>query len=156
MKIRPLLALASLSLISLVHAEAPVEVSGATFVTIEQAKQLFDEGAVFIDVRDRDAWKTGHIDGALNLDLEADEFSVLSLSKDLDRSTPIVFYTSSPLTVNGAVASYVASQWGYSHVYYFRDGYYAWLGQDYPAELPLGGRLGQGSSSLSGDMVVTR
>lgn len=144
-------ALAGTSTLS--HAEAPHNIEGVVSVSIQHAKQLFDSGAVFVDVRDHHAWSIGHIDGAVNLDLESDEFSVLYVSESLDRKTPLVFYSSSPLTVNSAVASYMAKQWGYDNVYYFRDGYYAWISEDFPVELPLAGRQGRGNQEA---LVVTR
>lgn len=144
-------ALAGTSTLS--HAEAPHNIEGVVSVSIQQAKKLFDTGAVFVDVRDHHSWSTGHIDGAVNLDLESDEFSVLYVSESLDRKTPIVFYSSSPLNVNSAVASYMARQWGYNNVYYFRDGYYAWISEDFPVELRLAGRRGHGNQQ---DLVVTR
>lgn len=119
------------------HAEAPKVVSGAKTVDLVQAKELFDQGAVFIDVRDPQSWHMGHIEGAVNLDFNADEFAVLYLSKELERSTPIVFYTSSPLNARSAMASFFASNWGYSNVYYFRDGFYSWMAADLPVELKL-------------------
>ncbi len=128
---------------TLARAEAPGEVFGAKTVDLAQAKSLFDEGAVFIDVRDPQAWSLGHIEGSVNLDFNASEFSVLYISKELDRTTPIVFYTSSPLNVRSAMASFFASNWGYTNVYYFREGFYSWMAADYPVELKLAGRAVQ-------------
>lgn len=125
---------------NMVVAEAPEEVTGAKTVSLTQAKNLYDEGAVFIDVRDAQAWSLGHIEGAVNLDFNAREFAVLYVSKDLDRNTPIVFYTSSPLSVNSAMASFFASNWGYSNVYYFREGFYSWMAADFPVQLKMAGR----------------
>ena len=121
-------------------AEAPDEVMGAQTVSLDQAKILYDDGAVFIDVRDAQAWSLGHIQGSVNLDFNAREFAVLYVSKELDRNTPIVFYTSSPLSVNSAMASFFASNWGYSNVYYFREGFYSWMAADFPVELKMAGR----------------
>ena len=121
-------------------AEAPEAVNGARTVGLAQAKTLFDDGAVFIDVRDAQSWSLGHIEGSVNLDFNASEFAVLYLSKELDRSTPIVFYTSSPLNVSSAMASFFASNWGYSNVYYFREGFYSWMAADYPVQLKMAGR----------------
>lgn len=121
-------------------AEAPLEIDGAKTVSLTEAKTLYEEGAVFIDVRGRSDWSLGHVEGAVHLDFNADEFAVLYLSEDLDRSTPIVFYTSSALNIRGAMASFFASNWGYSNVYYFRDGYYSWMAADYPVELKLAKR----------------
>ena len=129
-------------------AEAPDAVNGAQTVGLEQAKTLFDDGAVFIDVRDAQSWSLGHIQGSVNLDFNASEFAVLYISKELDRSTPIVFYTSSPLNVSSAMASYFASNWGYSNVYYFREGFYSWMAADFPVELKMAGRSVQVDSVI--------
>lgn len=121
-------------------AEAPLVIEGATTVGLDKARSLYDEGAVFIDVRDRQSWSLGHIEGAVNLDFNANEFSVLYLSEDLDRSTPIVFYTSSSLNIRSAMASFFASNWGYTNVYYFRDGFYTWMAADMPVTLKMASR----------------
>ena len=124
----------------LASAEAPADVTGAKTVSTNQAKELFDQGAVFIDVRDAQSWSLGHIEGAVNLNFNASEFAVLYLSDELDRDTPIVFYTSSALSMNSAMASYFASNWGYKNVYYFREGFYSWMAADLPVELKMAGR----------------
>lgn len=123
-------------------AEAPLEIEGATTVGLDKAKGLYDEGAVFIDVRDRQSWTLGHIEGSVNLDFNHNEFSVLYISEDLDRSTPIVFYTSSSLNIRSAMASFFASNWGYTNIYYFRDGYYSWMAADMPVTLKMASRSG--------------
>lgn len=128
---------------SLARAEAPDVVIGAQTVDLQQAKSLFDQGAVFIDVRDPQSWSLGHIEGSVNLDFNASEFAVLYISKELDRTTPIVFYTSSALNVRSAMASFFASNWGYTNVYYFREGFYSWMAADFPVELKLAGRTVQ-------------
>lgn len=133
---------------SFARAEAPADVQGAKTVDLVQAKTLFDQGAVFIDVRDPQSWSMGHIDGSVNLDFNASEFAVLYISKELDRDTPIVFYTSSPLNVRSAMASYFASNWGYTNVYYFREGFYSWMAADYPVQLKLAGRTVQPESII--------
>ncbi|HVL01119.1 MAG TPA: rhodanese-like domain-containing protein [Dongiaceae bacterium] len=133
---------------SALAAEAPDTVLGAKTVTLDQAKSLFDEGAVFIDVRDPQAWNLGHIEGSVNLDFNASEFAVLYISKELDRKTPIVFYTNSPLEVRSAMASFFASNWGYTNVYYFREGFYSWMAADFPVELKMAGRSVQSSSTI--------
>lgn len=128
---------------TLARADAPETVIGAKTVDLEQAKELFDDGAVFIDVRDQQSWSLGHIEGSVNLDFNASEFAVLYISPDLDRTTPIVFYTSSALNIRSAMASFFASNWGYTNVYYFREGFYSWMAADYPVELKLAGRFVQ-------------
>lgn len=145
-KVVSFLALLLSSVVAL--AEAPDVVTGARTVDLSQAKSLFDEGAVFIDVRDAQSWSLGHIQGSVNLDFNASEFAVLYISKELDRTTPIVFYTSSPLNVSSAMASYFASNWGYRNVYYFREGFYSWMAADFPVELKMAGRSVQVDSMI--------
>lgn len=113
-------------------AEAPDEVVGTTTVSVLEAYSLHKGGAIFIDVRDRASWETGHVEGALHLDFTAEEFIALYSNDALDRSTPIVFYCNSSLHNAGAMASYFAAEWGYTNVYFFRDGYYSWLAMDAP------------------------
>jgi len=125
----------SLFLSSISFAEAPLDVDGAETVGLEKAHQLYKEGAVFIDVRDSRDWSVGHIDGAVHLDFSTNEFSVLYVSEDLDRDTPVVFYTSSPLNIRSAMATFFAANWGYKKVYYFREGFYSWMAADYPVDL---------------------
>jgi rhodanese-related sulfurtransferase len=140
--------LALLILPASVLAEAPEEVLGARTVNLDQARNLFDEGAVFIDVRDPQSWSLGHIEGSVNLDFSASEFAVLYVSKELDRKTPIVFYTNSPLEARSAMASFFASNWGYTNVYYFREGFYSWMAADFPVQLKLASRSVQTASTV--------
>ena len=133
--VRYAVVLFSFMMSSLLWAEAPLDVDGAETVGLEKAHQLYKEGAVFIDVRDGQAWSSGHIDGAVHLDFSTNEFSVLYVSEDLDRETPVVFYTSSPLNIRSAMATFFAANWGYTKVYYFRDGFYSWMAADYPVDL---------------------
>ncbi len=111
-------------------AEAPLTIHGASTIQLEDAKKLHQAGALFIDVRDQNAWTRGHIVGAMHLDFTAEEFIRLHENKKLDRKTPIVFYCDNNLTNAAAMASFFATKWGYEKVYYFRDGYYSWLAGD--------------------------
>ena len=130
-----ILLLALCALFSVVAlAEAPAEISGVKTVDAAAAKALYQQGAVFIDVRDKFSWSTGHISGSVNLDFNDDAFIILYVSDELDKNTPLVFYCDSALEPNAAMASYFAASWGYKQVYYFRDGYYSWLAADFPIE----------------------
>jgi rhodanese-related sulfurtransferase len=100
-------------------AESPRDIVGATTVDLVEARQLHQQGAVFIDVRDHAAFSLGHIPGAVHLDFNDDAFVVLYVSDALDRDTPIVFYCDSALASSGAMASFFAANWGYKNVYFF-------------------------------------
>lgn len=113
-------------------AEAPVEVDGAMTISVNQAKQLHEIGAVFVDVRPSREWAWGHVEGAVNMDL-ADEFFGLSRS-EWPRSIPLVVYCNSEVCPASAEAVRLAVQWGYQQVFYFRQGYFAWMLADFPQQ----------------------
>ena len=118
-----------------VSKEAPSQIEGVRVIDVAQAAFLYSQGAVFIDVRKASDYRIGHIEGSVHLDFSEDEFVLLYISGSLARDTPVVFYSESPLVNSGAMASYFAAAWGYENVYFFRDGFYAWLAVDHPTTL---------------------
>ena len=56
--------------------EAPAQVPGAVTVNVLQARYLYEQGALFVDVRPQREWLWGHVNGAVQLGL-ADEFKSL-------------------------------------------------------------------------------
>ena len=120
-----------------VAAEAPHDISGATTINLVEAHRLHQEGAVFVDVRDPATWSMGHIQNAVNLDFNDDMFVILYVSDELEKDTPLVFYCDSALAPSAAMASYFAASWGYENVYFFRDGYYAWMASDLPVDFQV-------------------
>jgi len=113
---------------------SPVDVTGARTVNAFEAKGLFDRDAIFIDVRNKEEWQMGHIEGAIHLDFQND-FSKLYSAKGVARDTPIVLYCSSSNCLRSAYAAAVSVYWGFSNVYYFRAGFFAWMLEDYPIVL---------------------
>ncbi|WP_029404682.1 rhodanese-like domain-containing protein [Stutzerimonas stutzeri] len=113
-------------------AEAPAEVDGAMTINVYQARQLHALGAVFIDVRPRREWSWGHVEGAVHMSL-AREFVGLSRS-EWPRSVPLVVYCDSEVCPVSAEAVRLAVEWGYQQVFYFREGYFAWMLADFPQE----------------------
>ncbi|VXB93146.1 Rhodanese-related sulfurtransferase [Pseudomonas sp. 8AS] len=111
-------------------AEAPLEVAGATTVNALQARQLYEFGVLFIDVRPMREWSWGHVHGALHLELDG-RFIELA-ETDWPRGMPIVLYCDSEVCPQSAEAARRAVRWGFQHVYYFRSGYFAWQLLDFP------------------------
>lgn len=111
-------------------SEAPLEVGGATTVNAMQARQLYEYGVLFIDVRPAREWAWGHVHGALHLQLE-ERFAELS-GPEWPRTMPIVLYCDSEVCPQGAEAARMAVGWGFQQVYYFRSGYFAWQLLDFP------------------------
>jgi len=135
----------SLFFCSIVQAlDVPVAVQGVTTINVHQARSLYESGAVFIDVRDREDWVIGHIEGAIHLDFQKD-FEKLYDARSTHGNTPIVFYCNSPSCVRSAYASAISTMWGFNEVYYFKSGYFAWMLYDYPVVMNLTASLDQGS-----------
>ena len=116
--------------------DAPDGIVGATTVNAFQAKQLFDRGALFIDVRSQADWEIGRIAGAQHLDLQS-TFGELYHNKSIARNTPLVIYCNSDACLRSAYASAVTVHWGFSQVFYFRSGFFAWMLQDFPLDMGL-------------------
>lgn len=115
----------------LIAEEAPLQVSGAVTVNVLQAKHLYDHGALFIDVRPAREWGWGHVQGALHLDL-AERFAGLA-EPHWPRELPLVIYCDSEVCPQSALAVRQAVDWGFSRVFYFRGGYFAWQLFDFPS-----------------------
>lgn len=119
--------------------EAPVEVRGAITVNALQARQLYEFGVLFIDVRPAREWAWGHVHGALHLELNG-RFADLAAPR-WPRGMPLVLYCDSEVCPQGAEAARRAVGWGFKQVYYFRSGYFAWQLLDFPQGKGAGGEL---------------
>lgn len=110
--------------------EAPLQVDGAVTVNVLQARQLYEHGVLFIDVREPREWSWGHVHGALHMTLDG-RFADLA-EDSWPRNMPIVLYCDSEVCAESAEAARRAVSWGYQQVYYFRTGYFAWQLLDFP------------------------
>ena len=70
---------------------APESVQGSIKVNTEQAHKLFQQGALFIDVRSEIPWDIGRIPDALHLSLN-DNFDLNRLRSNVIKDEPIVVY----------------------------------------------------------------
>jgi TolB-like protein/class 3 adenylate cyclase/rhodanese-related sulfurtransferase len=117
------------------------EVEGATSVDATTAKSLYDLGVTFIFTADAEWWKEGHIPGAVHLSLDRPKdpakkrFKEATLLEVVGKSTEVVFYSGSTESARWAVfASAMALTWGFTQVYYFDGGLFAWHQAGYPVE----------------------
>ncbi len=113
--------------------ESPASVEGATTVDATKAKALFDEGALFVDPRREAEYEAGRIPDAVSLELKK-VFSEQSLAEVMKKGEQVVFYCNGPKCPRAYKSSAKAVTWGYSQVYYFRDGFPAWKAAGYPVE----------------------
>lgn len=112
---------------------SPEQVQGATTVSADQAKLLFDEGAVFIDVRNPRFFARRHVPGAHHLDTK-DSFNEAALNAVAAKDEPLVIYSSGVKCGRAYRASVLAVSWGYEKVHYFRGGIVDWKNLKYPLE----------------------
>jgi len=109
------------------------DVTGATTIDHKRAKTLHDRGVKFVDVRAANGFASGHVPGALNLDV-ATEFSRDSLSRIVGKDEEFVLSCHGKTCPESAYASAKALIWGFKRVYYFAGGFPAWKEAGYPVE----------------------
>jgi len=112
---------------------SPVSVDGAKSISAAEAKALFDKGTIFVDTRKDKDWNAGRVPDAIHLDVKK-KFSEETLSKDVKKSDAVVMYCNGESCMRSSKATKMAVGWGYSNVYYFRDGFPAWKAAGYPVE----------------------
>ncbi|HEY5682740.1 MAG TPA: rhodanese-like domain-containing protein [Sulfuricaulis sp.] len=112
---------------------SPLTVDGAVTVDAAQAKAHYDKGVVFLDVRSDKDWAAGRIKGAKHLELKK-KYNEDSLSKLVKKDEGVVIYCNGSPCPRSSQASAKAVGWGYTKVYYFRDGVPAWKTAGFPTE----------------------
>jgi len=112
---------------------SPLTVDGAKTIDAAQAKDLFDKGVVFIDLRKQVDWDAGRIPDAIHLDVKS-AFTKEALLSEITAADPVVMYCNGEKCMRSSKGSAMAVTWGYSNVYYFRDGFPAWKSAGYPVE----------------------
>ena len=93
----------------------------------EQAQALREKGAVVVDIRDPQAYASGHINGAVRLDNQ--NIHAFITGADLDAPLVVVCYHGNS---SQSAAAYLVSQ-GFSDVYSLDGGFELWRGT-FPAE----------------------
>ncbi|MCU7834337.1 MAG: rhodanese-like domain-containing protein [gamma proteobacterium symbiont of Taylorina sp.] len=112
---------------------SPMTVDGATSITTDEAKKLFDDGVLFIDVRSTKAWNIGRISDAVLLDIKSN-YTEASLTAEAKKTDPIVIYCNGEDCLRSAKGSKMAVGWGFTKIYYYRNGFPAWKKAGYPIE----------------------
>jgi len=112
---------------------SPTSVDGATTVDTAKAKELFDKGVIFVDVRKDKDWAAGRVPDAVHIELKK-VLSEDTLSKEVKKDQEVVIYCNGEKCMRSSKASAMAVGWGFSKVYYYRDGFPAWKAAGYPVE----------------------
>jgi len=112
---------------------SPMEIPGAKTIDAVMAKQLFDLKVPFIDVRKNSDFEAGRVPGARHLELKK-VFNEKALGKVVGKGDEVVIYCNGSSCMRSSKACAKAVEWGYTKVYYFRDGMPAWQSAGYPVE----------------------
>jgi rhodanese-related sulfurtransferase len=128
---------------ALATEDTPQAIPGGTVANVDQAKAMFDKGALFVDARVPIEYADRHIKGAINMTYK-EEFPKVSktgpgdkvdLSKlPGDKNKLMVFYCNGSPCWKGYKAGAEAIKSGYKQVYWFRDGMPAWESKGLPTE----------------------
>jgi rhodanese-related sulfurtransferase len=110
---------------------APEQVAGAETVSVDEAMWLFEDGAVFIDVRNPRLFARRHVPGAHHLDIK-DTFTRDALAAVAGKEQPVVLYSSGVKCGRAYRAGVLAVSWGYRRIYYFRGGMADWKNAGFP------------------------
>ncbi|MEX2630335.1 MAG: rhodanese-like domain-containing protein [Tistlia sp.] len=115
------------------HADAPVEIPGATTVDADGVIALFDQhpDLIVLDNRKEKDFSAGHIEGAERLvdtDVNADTLAAVLPSKD----APVLMYCNGLKCGRAANAVQSALGLGYSKVYYYAKGMEEWNAKGLP------------------------
>ena len=113
--------------------DSPETVAGAITIDASEAKKLFDQEVMFIDVRKDKDWAAGRIPGAEHIELKK-IFSEETLSEFVKKDELFVIYCNGPKCLRSSQASAKAVDWGFKKVRYFREGLPAWKLANNPVE----------------------
>ena len=112
---------------------SPMVIEGAKTVTTEEAKKLFDDGVLFIDVRKDKDWNAGRVSDAVQLNVKT-KLSEETMLAELKKGDPVVIYCNGEKCMRSSKACKKAVEWGFTNVSYYRDGFPAWKNAGYPVE----------------------
>ena len=113
---------------------SPESVTGAVTIDVQKAKEMFDKGVPFVDVRKNSDWDAGRIPGAKHVELKK-VFNAAELEKAIGgKDKEVVLYCNGPSCMRSSQACEKAVGWGFTKVYYFRLGFPAWQEAGLPTE----------------------
>ena len=103
--------------------------------TIETAKSIYDSGeTLFVDARSSDAYREGHVKGALSLPLAEFDAMVEYLLNNYPPHRSIITYCSGRTCEDSHWLAQMLIDLGYENVSVMIDGFSGWKENGYPVE----------------------
>jgi len=112
---------------------APTKVEGSVLIDLDRAMSLWEDEVVFVDVRPASNYDAGRILGAVNLPVDTD-LTKDSINVVVDQDAPVVIYCNGIKCGLSAKAIPMLVDWGYSEIYYLREGFPGWEQAGLPIE----------------------
>ncbi len=107
-------------------------------IPVEAAKQLFDEGVLFVDGRIPEEFQQGHIKGAMNIDYKIFKDKTAEEKqtemKNINKEQLMVSYCGSDSCEISIDNAYELAKAGYNDVKIYLGGYKEWNKLGYPTE----------------------
>ena len=104
-----------------------------TIIDAATANEMHARGVLFVDVRSRISFESGHIPGALNLDVRRDDF-VTKFTEAASTDQEIVIYCRGVHCDRSAEAILLVHPLGYENLFYLKVGLPGWKEAGYPVE----------------------
>ena len=111
---------------------APMSVKGTTYVDSKATFELFQKGVKFLDVRPQGSISRGKIKGAI--EMYVGSMSLQKIMLFVKKDEPVVVYCNGQHCSLTPEALILMKNWGYTKLYYYRDGYPAWKHYGLPIE----------------------
>jgi rhodanese-related sulfurtransferase len=104
-------------------------------ISLAQARALYGQkGVLFVDARPAEMYMAGHIKGAVSLPVGELDRLIEAFARAHDPDTHIVTYCSGRQCQDSHMLADRLSDYGFSHVKVFADGFPAWKAEGYPVE----------------------
>jgi len=111
------------------ESDAPI----LAVISIDQAKDFFDNGVLFIDARDEGYYEAGHIKGAMRNGFLME--LVFNIEEKQSKNDPLVVYCGDPGCGDSEDLAYDLKDSGFTKLYVFKGGWLEWSAAGYPSEV---------------------
>jgi rhodanese-related sulfurtransferase len=111
------------------ESDAPI----LAVISLDQAKDFFDNGVLFIDARDEGYYEAGHIKGAMRNGFLME--LVFNIEEKQSKNDPLVVYCGDPGCGDSEDLAYDLKDSGFTKLYVFKGGWLEWSAAGYPSEV---------------------
>jgi len=110
---------------------------GVGHLSLGQAVTAYADGAVFVDARAAEAYRAGHVAGALNAPFAQRDGALAGLRQRIPLGAPVVVYCTGPGCPDADRLAAWMTDRGWSAVDVFSDGFPAWEAAGQPEQSGL-------------------